>query len=47
MSVYVIELIIKLIVLYFENNIKNLLNVAKQIPINRIGQCDTESHSRF
>ena len=45
MSVYVLEFIIKFIVIYFENNIKSLLNVAK--PINRIGQCDAKTHSRF
>ena len=28
----------------FENNIKCLLNVAKRIPINGIGQCGTETH---
>ena len=33
---YVIEFVIKLIVICFENNIKSLLNVAKRIPVNRI-----------
>ena len=44
MPVYVIEFVIKLIVICFENNIKSLLNVAKWIPVNGIGQCGTETH---
>ena len=35
MPVYVMEFVMKLIVICFENNLKSLLNVAKQIP----GQC--------
>ena len=37
MSVYVIEFVIKLTVICFENNIKILLNVAKRILVNGIG----------
>ena len=44
MSVYVIEFVIKLIVICYENNIKILLNVAKQISINGIGQCGIKTH---
>ena len=44
MPVYVIEFVIKLIVIFFENNIKSLLNVAKWITVNRIGQCGIETH---
>ena len=42
MSVYVIEFVIKLTVICFKNNIKSLLNVAKQISTNGIGQCGIE-----
>ena len=45
MSVYVIEFVIKITVICFENNIKNLLNAAKQIPINGIEQCSIETHN--
>ena len=45
MLVYVIEFVIKLVVIYFENNIKNLLNMVKQIPINGIVQCGIETHN--
>ena len=45
MLVYVIEFVIKLIVICFENNIKILLNVAKRIPVNGIGQCGIETHN--
>ena len=38
------RVVIKLIEICFKSNIKILLNVAKQIPINGIGQCDTETH---
>ena len=38
MPVFAIEFVIKLIVICFENNIKSLLNVAKQIPVNGIGR---------
>ena len=38
------RVVIKLIVICFENNIKSLLNVAIRIPINEIGQCGTETH---
>ena len=38
------RVIIKLKVICFENNIKSLLNVAKRIPVNGIGQCGTEIH---
>ena len=34
---YVIEFVIKLTIICFENNIKSLLNVAKRIPVNEIG----------
>ena len=44
MPLYVIEFVIKLIVICFENNIKILLNVAKRISVNGIGQCGTETH---
>ena len=44
MSVYVIKFVIKLIVIFFENNIKGLLNVAKRISVNEIGQCGIERH---
>ena len=44
MSMYVVEFLIKLIVICFENNIKKLLNVAKRIPVNGIGQCGIETH---
>ena len=44
MLVHVIEFVIKLIVIWFENNIKSLLNVAKRIPVNGIGQCGIETH---
>ena len=44
MPVYVIEFVIKLTVICFENNIKSLFNVAKQIPVNGIGQCGIETH---
>ena len=37
MPVYVIEFVIKLTVICFENNIKCLLNVVKHIPVNGIG----------
>ena len=33
----------KLTVIFFENNIKCLLNVAKRIPVNRIGRCGIET----
>ena len=44
MHVYVIEFVIKLTVICFENNIKSLLNVAKRIPVYVIGQCSIETH---
>ena len=44
MLVYVIEFVIKLTVICFENNIKILLNVVKRIPVNGIGQCGIETH---
>ena len=44
MHVYVIEFVVKLTVICFENNIQCLLNVAKRIPVNRIGQCGIETH---
>ena len=44
MPVYIIEFVIKLIVISFKNNIKILMNVAKQIPVNGIGQCGIETH---
>ena len=44
MHVYVIEFLMKLTVICFENNIKSLLNVAKRIPLNGIGQCGIETH---
>ena len=36
--------VIKLTVICFENNINSLLNVAKRILVNGIGQCGTETH---
>ena len=39
------RVVIKLTVICFENNIKSLLNVAKWIPVNGIGQCDIETHN--
>ena len=45
MLVYVIEFVIILIVICFENKIKSLLNVAKRIPVNGIGQCGIEAHN--
>ena len=45
MPVYVIEFVIKLTVICFENNIKILLNVAKQISINGIRLCGIETHN--
>ena len=44
MPVYVIGFVIKLIVICFESSIKSLLNAAKQIPVNGIGQCGIETH---
>ena len=44
MLVYVIEFVIKLIVICFEYNIKSLMNMAKWIPVNGIGQCGIETH---
>ena len=44
MPVYVIEFVIKLTVICFENNLKSLLNVAKRILVNGIGQCGIETH---
>ena len=44
MHVYVLEFVIKLKVICFENNIKSLLSVAKHIPVNGIGQCGIETH---
>ena len=43
MLVHVIEFVIELTIICFENNIKSLLNVAKRIPVNGIGQCSTET----
>ena len=45
MPVYVIEFVIKLTVICFENNIKSLLNVAKQIPVNGIRRCGIVTHN--
>ena len=39
------EVVIKLIVICFENNIKCSLNVNKRIPIYGIGQCGIETHN--
>ena len=44
MPVYGIEFVIELTVICFENNIKNLLNVAKRILVNGIGQCGIATH---
>ena len=44
MPVYVMEFVIKLKVIYFENNIKRLLNVDNRVPLNGIGQCGIETH---
>ena len=43
MPKYVIGFVIKLAAICFENNIKSLLNVAKRIPINGIGQYSIET----
>ena len=37
-------MVIKLIVICFENDMKSLLNVAKRILVNGIGQCGIETH---
>ena len=47
MHVYAIEFVIKLIVICFENNIKSLLNVAKQIPIDSVVLRHTISIGNF
>ena len=44
MPIYVIEFVIRLTIICFENNIKILLNVAKWILVNGIGQCGIETH---
>ena len=44
MYVYIIEFVIKLTIICFENNIKILLDVAKWIPINGIGQCGIKTY---
>ena len=44
MPMHVIEFVIKLTVICFENNIKTSLNVAKRIPINGIRQCGIKTH---
>ena len=45
MHVYVVmEFVIKLIVICFENKIKSLLNVAKRISVNGIRQCGIKTH---
>ena len=44
MLVYVIEFMIKLIVICFEKNIRSSMNVAKSILVNGIGQCGIETH---
>ena len=41
---YVIEFVIKLTIICFVNNIKGLLNMAKWIPVNGLGQCGIETH---
>ena len=41
---YVIEFVIKLTIICFENDIKSLLNVAKRISVNGIGYCGIETH---
>ena len=38
------SVVIKLTVICFENNMKSLLNVAKRILIDGIGQCGTATH---
>ena len=38
------RVVIKLTLICFENKIKSLLNVAKRIPVNEIGQYGTETH---
>ena len=44
MPMYVIEFVIKIIVICFENNIICLRNAAKRILVNGIGQCGIETH---
>ena len=44
MFVYIIKFVIKFTIICFENNIKSLLNVAKRISVNGIGQCGIETH---
>ena len=38
------EVVIKRIVICFENNIKCSLNINKRIPVDEIGQCGIETH---
>ena len=38
------EVVIKLIVICFENNIKCSFNVNKRISVDRIGQCGNKTH---
>ena len=44
MPMHVIEFVIKLTIICFENNIKFLLNVAKRILVNGVGQCGIKTH---
>ena len=43
-NIILYEVVIKLIVICFENNIKCSLNVNKWIPVDGIGQCGIETH---
>ena len=47
MPMYVIEFVIKLTVICFGNSIKSLLNVAKRISVNGIGQCGIKTNDFF
>ena len=44
LNILLYEVITKLIVICFENNIKCSLNVKKHIPMDGIGQCSIETH---
>ena len=44
MPVYVMEFVIKLTIICFENNIKSLLNASKRILVNGNGQYGIETH---
>ena len=41
------EVVIKLIIICFENNIKCSLNVNKRISVDEIGRCGIETHDIY